>query len=424
MRIAYLVNTYPRVSHTFIRREIGALERLGVEIGRYCLRGTPDTLVDADDKRELSKTRVVLDAGAPRLLSAVVKTAATRSRRTLRALRTALRLAAVSDRGTLAHIAYVAEACVLLDWMRRDGTEHVHAHFGTNSAAVALLVHQLGGPSFSLTVHGPEEFDNPVLLSLRQKLTEAAFAVGVSSYGRSQLYRHCPHSQWSKIHVVHCGVDSRLLSSEPKPLPAAHRLVSVARLSEQKGQLLLIEAIARARTSIPDLELVLVGDGELRGVIEARISELGLDECVSITGWADTNRVRAELDAARVFVLPSFAEGLPVALMEALAAGRPVVTTNVAGIAELVDSECGWLIPAGSVDKLTEAITQALESPVERLEEMGRKGRMRVRQQHDVDTEAAILKTLMEQAVAGQQETPTATREANNARVEQSGIAG
>ncbi len=402
MKVAYLVNCYPRVSHTFIRREIAALERQGLRIGRYCLRRTPDKLVDADDKRESENTRVVLDAGARVLLEALLRASVTRSGKTLRALRTALRLAQTSNRGTLTHLAYLAEACVLLDWFAADGTQHVHAHFGTNSATVALLVRLLGGPTYSLTVHGPEEFDNPVMLGLEAKVDAAAFVVGVSSFGRSQLYRRCAHSKWSKVHVVHCGVDGRLLESEPAPLPESLRLVSVARLSEQKGQLLLIEALARVKQKIPGVSLVLVGDGELREEIEKRVRTLGLADAVTITGWADAERVRAELDAARVFVLPSFAEGLPVALMEALAVGRPVISTNVAGIAELVTPECGWLVPAGSVDALVETITTALNTPTARLVEMGQAGRRLVKQNHDVDKEAGALRGLIEQAIGGQ----------------------
>lgn len=396
MRIAYLVNSYPRVSHTFIRREIAALERRGFSVGRFCMRHTPDQLVDDADRRERDATKVVLDGGPQRLLRSMLKVSAARPKQTLAALRTTLRLASRSDRGLVAHLAYLAEACVLLEWLDTGGYDHVHAHFGTNSTAVAMLVRKLGGPSYSFTAHGPEEFDNPTLLSLPDKIADAAFVVAVSSFGRSQLFRRCVNAAWEKIQVVRCGLDESLLTAEATPIPERPRLVSVARLSEQKGQLLLLEALAQVRRSGTAAELVLVGDGELRPLIEQRLGELDLQDCVTITGWADAERVRREITAGRVFVLPSFAEGLPVALMEALALARPVITTSIAGIPELVTTDCGWLVPAGSVEALANAIQTALDTPTERLEAMGLDGQRRVRAQHDVNTEAGTLAGLIE----------------------------
>jgi glycosyltransferase involved in cell wall biosynthesis len=154
--------------------------------------------------------------------------------------------------------------------------------------------------------------------------------------------------------------------------------------------------MARLAADKVEFELVLVGDGELRGELEARITQLGLSDRISITGWADSRAVRAHIEAGRVFVLPSFAEGLPVALMEALAIGRPVVTTNVAGIAELVTNECGWLIPAGSVDALHEALREALRAPLSQLEQMSAVGRERVRERHVAYEQAGVLANLFQ----------------------------
>jgi glycosyltransferase involved in cell wall biosynthesis len=195
---------------------------------------------------------------------------------------------------------------------------------------------------------------------------------------------------------VHCGLDRAYLDAETTPLPDRPRFVSVGRLSAQKGYPLLIEACARLAAQGRDFELTLVGDGELRAELEALIDRHDLRARVRITGLADGARVREELSAARVFVLPSFAEGLPVVIMEALALGRPVLATSVAGVPELVSADCGWLVPAGSVDALVEAMQRALATPVAELERMGQVGRARVRQQHDVQVEAEKLRTLLE----------------------------
>lgn len=404
-RVAYLVNQYPHVSHSFIRREIAALERQGLGVLRFSVRRPPAALVDAADESERGRTRVLLAAGPRALAAATVAVALATPGRWWTALRAAVRLGRRSDRGVLRHLAYLVEACLLLRWLQAAGdVHHLHAHFGTNSAAVAMLTRLLGGPPYSFTVHGPEEFDHPVELSLADKIRHAAAVVAVSSFGRSQLFRWIPHTEWSKVQVVRCGVDAAFLSAGPRPVVDNRRLVCVGRLCEQKGQLLILEAIgALSRTGVT-CELVLAGDGPMRGALEARIAELGLGSAVRITGWISNDTVRQEILGARVFLLPSFAEGLPVALMEALALGRPAISTAVAGIPELLENgRSGWLIPAGSVDALAEAIRQALETPVEVLASLGRNGARAVADRHDAEREAGRLAQLFRSA------SPTAT---------------
>jgi len=244
-------------------------------------------------------------------------------------------------------------------------------------------------------VHGPEEFDKPDSLSLGEKIEGAAFVVAISDFGRSQLFRRCSYGHWSKIHIVRCGVDAAFLRDGPQLVPDNCRLVCVGRLSEQKGQLLLLEALGRLAAEGVAFELTLAGDGPMRSVIEEQVRRLSLDRQVRITGWLSNEEVRREIIAARVMVLPSFAEGLPVVIMEALALGRPVLTTYVAGIPELVASGInGWLVPAGSVDQLADALRQALETPRERLAVMGQEGAKRVAALHDATREAAKLAEL------------------------------
>ncbi|MCI0571216.1 MAG: glycosyltransferase family 4 protein, partial [Myxococcaceae bacterium] len=235
MRVAYLVNQYPQTSHTFIRRELMALEAQGVEVLRFSLRQVREELVTEADRRELERTRAVLQVGASGLALAAAAEALRAPSRFVRALGRAVRLGHRSDRGVLRHLVYLAEACVLVRWLRRERVEHLHAHFGTNPAAVALLVRELGGPPFSFTVHGPEEFDRPEALKLGEKARRAAFVVAISSYGRAQLCRWVRHEDWPKLHVVRCGVDDELLRTPQTPIPDKPRLVCVARLSEQKG---------------------------------------------------------------------------------------------------------------------------------------------------------------------------------------------
>jgi len=391
-RVAYLVNQYPAVTHSFIRREILALERQGVEVQRIALRGWDIVLADPDDVRERERTRFVLREGALALLVAVFAAAIFRPGTFMAGLRLATGMSARSDRQLIYHWIYLAEACVVARWMRAATLRHVHAHFGTNSADVAMLASVLAGASYSFTVHGPDEFDRPGAIGLAEKIRRAGFVVGVSSFTRSQLFRWVESAHWDKIQVVHCGLDRAFQAGTEAPAAEARRLVCVGRLGEQKGHLLLLSAMRLAFDRGCAFELVLAGDGALRGAIEERVRALGLQEHVRITGWIDSVEVRKELEAARALVLPSFAEGLPVVIMEAMALCRPVITTYVAGIPELVRSgQSGWLVPAGDVDALADTIVECLDASGELLERMGRAARERVLARHDIDVEAGKL---------------------------------
>jgi glycosyltransferase involved in cell wall biosynthesis len=391
-RIAYLVNQYPKTSHTFIRREILALETEGCSVDRFAIRPSTDDFIDQADRAEAKLTRALLEEGPMRLIGAVFCQALTRPRRFFATLATALRLGWRSERGVVRHLAYLAEACLLQQWLTKRGIEHLHAHFGTNSAMVAMLCHLLEGPPYSFTVHGPEEFDKPAFIALGEKIGRAAFTVAISSHGRSQLLRHSSTRDWPRIHVVRCGLDESYLGQHPSPVPNVPRLVCVGRLSEQKGQLLLLEAAAALEQTRTPFELVLAGDGEMRREIELGITRLGLGERVRITGWLDDAGIRREIESARALVLPSFAEGLPVVIMEAFALGRPVLSTYVAGIPELVvANESGWLVPAGSATELADAMRQVLEMSVETLTIMGLRGRERVLAVHDARLNARLL---------------------------------
>jgi glycosyltransferase involved in cell wall biosynthesis len=395
MRIAYLINQYPKVSHSFIRREILALERQGFEVTRIALRGWDAELVDAEDKAERNGTRYVLQDGALPLLLATVRAMVTGPIRFAGALRLAWQMSRGADRPFLIHLIYLAEACRIEPWLREARVDRLHAHFGTNSAEIAMLVHELGGPPWSFTVHGPEEFDRATAIGLAEKIRRCSFVVAVSSYGRSQLYRLVEHDQWPKIQIVHCGLEPAFFANGADAAPKRGRLICVGRLSEQKGQLLLIDAAQRLVAQGVGFELVLAGDGEMRGEIEALVTRYALQDKVRITGWISGARVREEIMAAQALVLPSLAEGLPVVIMEAMALGRPVISTYIAGIPELVQpGEHGWLVPAGDVEALATAMRACLDAPADDLMRMGAAAKKRVAERHNVDSEAAKLATL------------------------------
>lgn len=396
VRIAYLVNQYPKVSHTFIRREILALEAQGIAVERYSIRRVPEPLADEADQAEERRTHFVLDGGVKGLAAAMARVSAQRPAAFARASAMAVRIGVGSERGVARHGAYLGEACRVLEWAERDGVSHIHAHFGTNSTTVAMLVQALGGPGYSFHVHGPEEFDKPLLISLGEKVERSRFVCAISSFGRSQIYRRVAYAHWPKVQIVRCGVDPAFLDPHDTPLPETPRLVSVGRLSEQKGQILMIEALGRLAKEGAEFEFVLVGDGEMRDEVEAAIQTHGIEDRITITGWASGDEVRDYLLSGRAMVLPSFAEGLPVVIMEALGLERPVLATYVAGIPELVeDGVNGWMVPAGSVDALADALRSVLATDTATLKRMGAAGRAAVAERHDVRKNAAHLAELL-----------------------------
>lgn len=397
MQVAYLVNRYPAASHSFIRREIAALEADGINVSRYSIRRTdPSNLPDVRDLDEMGRTTVLLGGSAVRLLTDACLSIASRPLRAFTAARVAFSQSDWRPSELIRRVAYFVEAAALARAVKLQNLQHIHAHFGTNPAAVARLTSIISGVSYSFTVHGPDEFDAPRQLDLAEKVGDCAFCVAISSFGRSQLMRWSAYSDWTKIKVVRCGVDDAFLKvSAPRKAPTAPNLCAVARLSGQKGIPLLLEAAAELKRRGRNFHLTLVGDGEMRRDVEEIVTGGGLADHVSLVGLADSASVIDHILNSRAMVLPSFAEGLPVVIMEALALGRPVIVSAIAGTPELVDAHCGWLVPAGSVVDLVTAMEEALDASPSQLDAMGEEGHKRVKMLHDSQKNGRQLAALM-----------------------------
>lgn len=404
VKIAYLMNTYPLISTTFIVREIAALERAGFEIRRVAARRWGGALVDPGDLAEAEITDYLLQDGAARLMLGFLIELVQNPR--------GMRIALArwgplwwAGGGVVRHVAYMLEAVALARRLRRDPVAHLHAHFSTNAAAVAMLTHALGGPSYSFTVHGPDEFFDPKGNSLGLKIEHAAFVACISHFCRSQCMIFAPIEAWDRLKIVHCGVrpadfDSAPEANLPAPNPGG-RVLFVARLSQLKGGLVLIDAMSELVRHCPGADLVVIGDGEMRPLMEKTARDLGLSEKVHFLGFQDRDTVRAAMADSDVFTLPSFAEGVPVVLMEAAASRRPVVASQVAGVSELVtDGVSGFILPPGDVAALADRLRRLLQDP-ERRASMGAAGRKTVEAAFDIDAEAAWLGQLIHATTAG-----------------------
>ena len=398
MRLAYLMNSYPMTSTTFVRREIEAHERAGLSVARFAIRPWEHALVDPRDIAEATKVLYLLSGGALGLTKGLFVELLRNPRGMARALRATAHLVGKARNARWKPLAYLLEAVALKRVTSGRRISHVHTHFSTNSAAVAMLSHLLGGPSYSVTVHGPDELfvleENAVAL----KLHHSAFFAVITEYCRNVLLTHIPDAEVGKLHVVPCGLDMAEFE-RPAAVPDNRTLVCVGRLCAAKAQTLLVEAMAEVVKRYPEARLILIGDGEKRPAIERAIAAHGLEDTVTLAGWRKNDDVRAALRDARALVLPSLAEGLPIVIMESLALGRPVLSTKINGIPELVDDSCGWLVEPGDVRALAVGLDAVLSADRDSLTRMGRSGHARVAARHNQDVSAAQLRDLFGQAI-------------------------
>ncbi|GMV92725.1 MAG: hypothetical protein AMXMBFR82_25030 [Candidatus Hydrogenedentota bacterium] len=400
LRIAYMTGEYLRVSpFVFIYREISALRRAGVHVETISVRGVSESeCVSPEQKAERETTYVLVPFSIGALAKAHGRLKFTAPGRYLRALRLAWSTRQPGIKGLLYQLAYFLEAGLVAERMRQRGLVHLHNHLGASSCTVAMLAAELGGFTFSCSLHGPDIFFEPYRWRLDAKLKRALFVCCISHFCRSQAMIWTPPERWDRLHIIHCGVEPEVF--EPRQHDGAgKRLIFVGRLAAVKGIPILLEAIAHLRDAHPDIELVLAGDGPDRGWIERRSQELGIANCVRVTGYLSQDRVREELRASDVFVMASFAEGVPVVLMEAMATGLPVIATRIAGIAELVDDgESGFLTPPSDTDSLVERIDTLLRDPQLRSR-MGIAGRQKVESDFDTAKEGGKLRKILDAAL-------------------------
>lgn len=390
--IAYLTGEYPRATDTFIQREVAALRALGLTVETCSMRRTgPEHHTGPEQHAEAAGTFHVLESAlSPRRLIAAHLAAWRRPGAWLRALRLAWRTGPGGMIPTLYQFIYLAEAAVLAQHLRARGITHLHNHIAKSSCTVAMLMSEMSGIPYSFTLHGPDIFYEPYRWRLDEKIARARFVACISHFARSQAMAFSDPADWGKLHIVHCGVDpARYGGAAPE---ARAHLLFVGRLAGVKGVPVLLEAVQGLIADHPDLRLTLVGDGPERMDLEARAR--GLGGHVDFVGYKSQDAVAALLAEATALVLPSFAEGLPVVLMEALAARVPVVCTRIAGVAELVeDGVSGLLAPPGDAVALRDALARVL-SDADLRRAMGDAGRARVMAEFASDREAAWLARL------------------------------
>ncbi len=398
LRLAYLTSQYPATSHTFIRREVSALRALGVDLQTFSVRApAPAELKSPSDQREAADTYTLLRQSPAAFAAAHLGELARRPGLYCRTLLLALRHRVPGLKPALLSLAHFAEAILLAAELRRRGIDHLHNHFANSGATVGLLASTQAGIRWSFTIHGISEFDYPAGLLLGDKIAAASFVACVSYFGRAQAYRLVDAREWGKLTVVRCGLELDTLPEPASGIGPRTQLILVGRLSAEKGIAGLLKSLAMiSPNERPALSIV--GDGPLRGALDELVDRLGLGADVSFLGRlpeAETLDAIAQHDA---LVLPSFMEGLPIVLMEAMALGKPVIATRVAGIPELVsDGESGLLFTPSNWAELAERIAD-IAGDRDLRRRLGEAGKARVAAEFDVRKSAAILQDLFHQA--------------------------
>jgi glycosyltransferase involved in cell wall biosynthesis len=400
--VLYIVSRFPAVTETFVVNEWLALsERFRMQL--VALRRTRAAPVHPETARVMPHARF---AGAPRrgAVAAHLACLARRPRTYLSVLaavlRGALRFSLVeAAKETVVFLQAVAVARTAA----REGVDHVHAHFASHAATAAWIVHRLTGIPFSFTAHANDLFVAPVLLD--RKSADARFVIAISEYNRRVLVERCPSAR--RLEVVHCGVDSQRYGWHGIGDRDPDRAVCVASLFEKKGHEHLIDALALLAERRPGMVLELVGDGPERERILQRARERGVAERVSLLGARSSEEVRATLAGAGVFALPSVRlpsgrmEGIPVALMEAMASGVPVVATRLSGIPELVqDGVTGLLVEPRDPHGLAAAMARVVEDDA-LAAELALRARELVERSFSLTREARRLGDLFAESISG-----------------------
>lgn len=393
--IAYITGLYPRATDTFIQREIAALRAQGFEIETCSIRETDASHhVGAEQKAEFARTFQVLKTTLNPVKALTAHAAMLRASpgKWLSALRLALRTRPPGLKAFIWQMAYFAEAGVLAHHLRGKGVVHLHNHFADTSCSVAMIMSEMSGIPFSLSMHGPGIFFEPMRWRIDEKIARASFTACISHFCRSQGMYFSDAAHWDRLKIVHCGVEPHRYGANPER-SYAKRLLFVGRLDAVKGVPLLLEAVAAVKDAHPEIHLTVVGDGPIRGDLEAQARAQGVP--AEFVGYKSQDEVAALLDSHDMLILPSFAEGVPVVLMEAMAARLPVITTRVGGVQELVeDGVSGAVLPPGDLASLIRTLDSFLSDP-SHCARMGAEGRAKVEAEFDIHREGAWLGALL-----------------------------
>jgi colanic acid/amylovoran biosynthesis glycosyltransferase len=392
MRLVYLLSEYPNLTYTYLLREVRALRDSGLDLQVISVRGCdrPDHLLSPQERDERERTYVVLEEDFVSVvwthLSILIKS----PRRYLAGAVYSLRLARLDLRKMFWNLMYFGEAVLVGARAQSLGVAHLHCHF---ASTVALLVTRVFPLTFSATLHGPGDFSAPKGFYLAQKVAQALFLCAISNYSRSQLMRASEPQYWDKLEVVPVGVNPEMFRPRPHRDPeVCFEILCVARLAPVKGHHILVDAVGQLiREGRRSIRLRIVGYGPIRHSLEEEIAKRELEEYIHLEGACSEDRLLALYRQCDVFVLSSFAEGVPMVLIEAMSMEIPCIATWVNGVPELIRHRVdGWLIPPSDVGELAAAICELMDDSDLRRR-LGTSARQRVVEKYNLGRNVACL---------------------------------
>lgn len=418
-RLVYVVAQYPAVNHTYILREVSTLRALGLDVRVASVRrpDRPAEKLSAEERAEAERTFYLKPASAAGLLAPHVKTVLRHPARYLKGLLYTLKLCAAEPQKAAHKLMYFTEALILAQWMERNSLRHAHSHFASNVCLIARTVFPC---TMSLTIHGPEEFENPRGFRLAEKIEKSVFVAAISSYARSQLMRNVRYEEWKKIEVSPLGVDPEVFAPRRhRQQPEPFEVICVGRLAPVKAHHVLIAAIDRLVREGRAVRLRIVGDGAIRTELERDAAARSLESQVVFEGALNQDRVRQLYSQADAFALASFAEGVPVVLMEAMAMEIPCVATCINGVPELIRDGIDGLLVAPSDEEALARALAALMDDEHLRRRLGEAGRRRVVERYNLATNSARLAEIFHRRVLQTNAAPASPRHA--ARVTETG---
>jgi len=392
LKLAYLSSEYPGISHTFIFREIKTLRELGIPVLTASIRKPAHIdKMTSEEQKDAKNTIYIKSSSISHIITCHRSLIKKSFKDYLVMLAKSASFTVNAPHSVVKGVGYFIEAGILLSWMHKNNVNHLHVHFANPAATVAMIASYFGTIFFSLSVHGPDMFYNVDTALLAEKVKCAKRVRCISLYCRSQLMRIIPYNMWGKLDIVRCGIDPDKFLPRSEPDNKIPEILCVGRLVPAKGQHILLSACGILKERGIKFSLIFVGDGEDGPSLEHLACELGINDHVTFTGAIGQDQVVHYYNRADIFALVSFAEGVPVVLMESMAKQIPCVSTNITGIPELIEnSENGILLQPSDIEGLANAL-ETLITDKELRERLGRQGRKKVTEDYNLSANCRMM---------------------------------
>ena len=399
MKIAYMMSRFPKLTETFILYEILTIQEEGVEVEIYPLIREKATVVQDEAHALVERANYVPFLSLAIILSNL-RLIARNPVAYFRTLFVSLRATMRSRRFLTGIIFFYPKAVHIARLMEQAKIEHLHAHFASHPAAIAFIIHELTGIPYSFTAHGSDLHRDQAMLC--EKVHAAKDVIAISQYNKQMIIDHCGEQYADRIQVVHCGINTERFQASD-PIPDNHlRILCVGSLHEVKGQRYLLEACAILKKQGIAFKCHFIGQGDDLAMLQDLAKQLGISEFVHFLGGVTQAQVIEWLSQVDVLALTSVPsqdgrrEGIPVALMEAMASGLPVVSTDLSGIPELVThGQEGYLTQPGDSEAIAEALI-TLANSAEKRQALGQAARNKILSEFELKSNARKLLEVIE----------------------------